>query len=65
MLLVQCNNFTTDEKGNEADCFSLGFQFPFQREKMQELADGNVISMDATFGTTRLGVSNSGQALVA
>jgi len=46
-----------DSAGAEVDCFTLGVQFPFQKQKMLELADGNVITMDATFGTTGLGVS--------
>jgi len=45
-------------EGAEVDCFTLGVQFQFQKSKVLELGNGDALSMDATFGTTRLQVSH-------
>jgi hypothetical protein len=37
-------------------CFILGIQFPFQQRMMLQFGQGRVISMDATFGTNKMGV---------
>jgi len=41
----------------ETRCFSLGIQTDFQKHMMLKQSDNGVVTMDATFGTTRYGVS--------